>query len=251
MINKKPSLLLTGWQQFFIVLLRIGIGWHFLREGWVKYTHPTFTAKPYLTGSWGPLAPIFNTIAKLTWVDTPIVNWIFHLKNAQDPTQIPAWAKTAWMLKCADFSMPWLLMIAGAGMMLGLLTRTSIVIALCLLVMFYVATPPIDFAPVAPQVLPETSGFYQPPSDWAAFKFSIDHAQWAGKHQLNTEGNFYIVNKNLVEMLALLALLSLDTGLMAGLDVYLRRWLGAIKGLFRKKEKPARPVAPQAQTVQS
>jgi len=233
------------------VLLRIGIGWHFLREGWVKFTHPsTFTAAPYLVNSWGPLAPVFKKIATLTWAQTPVVNWFLD----KDPSKMPAWANIPWMLRCSDLSMPWLLMISGLGLILGLLTRTSIVIAMCLLVMFYAATPPFDFAPVAPT-------YYAPgqapadalltPTDFASFKSSVDHAQWASKHMINHEGNYLLVNKNLVEFLALAALLSLDTGLMGGLDVYLRPICAAICGLFRRKEKTPKPVAPEAQAVQS
>ncbi len=39
-----------------LVLLRIGIGWHFLHEGIWKAEQPSFSAKPYLQQSKGPLA---------------------------------------------------------------------------------------------------------------------------------------------------------------------------------------------------
>jgi thiosulfate dehydrogenase (quinone) large subunit len=232
-LKNKISLMLSGWQQFFIVLLRIGIGWHFLREGWVKFTHPTFTAAPYLLGSWGPLSPLFNKIATLTWANTPVVNWFIE----KDPSKAP-WINNTWMLHSADISMPWMLLIAGLGLMLGLFTRLSCVLAMVLLLMFYAATPPIDLAPQAPSYSQFSfSADTGAKTDWAAFKSNLDHAQWAMKHNIGNEGNYLIVNKNLVEFLALAALLSLDTGLMCGLDVYLRR-------IFARKDKEEPESAP-------
>lgn len=191
-MSKTQRYHLTGVQQFFLVLLRIGIGWHFLREGWVKLCHPTWTAIGYLNGSWGPLSPYFREIAG-----------------------------TEWMLNMSNFMMPWLLFLAGLGLMLGLFTRTSIVVAAGLLAMFYAAAPPIEAMPPYDKWMAAAGGFDSAFS-WGAYKISLDHALWAGQHMIGNEGNFVIVNKNLVELLALLALLMLDTGRMIGLDAIVR-----------------------------
>jgi len=51
---------------------------------------------------------------------------------------------------------------------------------------------------------------------------------------LNTEGNYMIVNKNLIEFLALAALLTINSGMICGLDVYVRQWFS--------KEPEAQPA---------
>ena len=119
-MSSTPRYYLTGWQSFFFVLLRIGIGWHFLREGWIKLCDPTWTAVGYLVNSWGPLSPYFRLIGE-----------------------------TPWMLNIANFTMPWMLFLSGLGMMLGLFTRSSILLAMVLLVMFYLAAPPIEAVDLA------------------------------------------------------------------------------------------------------
>src|SRR5262245_26609209 len=45
-----------------LVLLRIGIGWHFLHEGVWKAEQPNFSAKPYLQQSKGPLANWYRAL---------------------------------------------------------------------------------------------------------------------------------------------------------------------------------------------
>lgn len=188
-MSNAPRYNLTGVQQFFFVLLRIGIGWHFLREGIVKLANPTWSAVGYLTGSWGPFSPIYHYIAQ-----------------------------TPWMLDVSNFMMPWSLTFVGLGLMLGVFTRLSILGAIGLLAMFYTAAPAIEAMPYldtwGKAVLDYRGGFL----------FSVDHAQWAGQHMLNCEGNYMIVNKNLIEMLALFALLTVDSGMSCGFDVYIRKW---------------------------
>lgn len=192
-MSNAPRYHLTGIQQFFLVLLRIGIGWHFLREGIVKLSDPTWTAIGYLSNSWGPLAPIFKGVAE-----------------------------TPWMLSMSNFMMPWALTFVGLGLMLGLFTRTAILVGIGLLAMFYSAAPPIEAMP--PYAEWGVEGF-----QWMPYLISLEHAQWAGKHMINCEGNYMYVNKNLIEMLALLALLTLNTGMSCGLDVYVRSWFSKEK----------------------
>src|SRR2546423_15245979 len=55
-----------GWQsgtRFFLVLLRLSIGWHFLVEGIDKGKNPRWTSEAYLRESIGPLAPEFRALA--------------------------------------------------------------------------------------------------------------------------------------------------------------------------------------------
>ncbi len=197
-MSRTPRYYLTGWQSFFFVLLRIAIGWHFLREGWVKLCDPTWTAVGYLVNSWGPLSPYFRMIGE-----------------------------TPWMLNLANFTMPWMLFLSGLGLMLGLFTRSSTLLAMVLLAMFYSAAPPIEAMPPYER--------WGTNFQWVPFKISLDHAQWAGQHMLNTEGNYMIVNKNLIEFLALAALLTINSGMICGLDVYIRQW-------FAKEEPEEQPA---------
>lgn len=90
----------------------------------------------------------------------------------------------------------WGLTLAGIGLMLGLLTPLSALVGAALLCMFYLSMPPWPGLPVPP----------------------------------NAEGHYWIVNKNLVEMLACLALVTIPTGRWIGLDALLFGWLGRRRG---------------------
>jgi thiosulfate dehydrogenase (quinone) large subunit len=80
------------------------------------------------------------------------------------------------------------LVLIGLGLMLGLFTQASCVGALALLALFYVSYLP-------------TRGILEP----------------------GTEGNYLIVNKNLIELAAVAVLLVFRTGRIAGLDLLLAR----------------------------
>ena len=45
-----------------LVALRLGIGWHFFREGTDKIQDPSWTAAHFFTGSKGPLHPLFEML---------------------------------------------------------------------------------------------------------------------------------------------------------------------------------------------
>jgi uncharacterized membrane protein YphA (DoxX/SURF4 family) len=49
--------------RFFLVMLRLAIGWHFLFEGVYKWTTPTWSSDAYLRGATGPLASSFHELA--------------------------------------------------------------------------------------------------------------------------------------------------------------------------------------------
>ncbi len=56
----------TAWTIFFLVVLRVCIGWHFAYEGVWKLNQPDWRATGYLTQAIGPLRPVF-----LKFVDDP------------------------------------------------------------------------------------------------------------------------------------------------------------------------------------
>lgn len=183
---EKQRYVFTEWQPFFFSLLRMAIGWHFLREGVIKLANPTWTAAGYLAGSWGPFASIFNEIG------TAMIGFV-------------------------NVAIPLSLTIAGAGLLLGLFTRLSGLIAAGLLLTFYLATPPFDFGPAT--------------LDWAPFRSGVEHALWAGKHAINTEGNYLVVNKNLIELFAVLAIMTIPPSIMWGLDAVVSPTLSKMFGL--------------------
>ena len=182
-----PLLSNTQWissQPLWLTLLRAGIGWHFLWEGWIKLASPSWSAKGYLLGSWGPMA------LPLQWM-----------------------AERPWMLAAADFAIPWLLFIAGLSLMLGVFTRIGLVLAMGLLIVFIIPTPGLPYLTLnAPGAELE----------WSAISLDIEHAQWAGKHMTGVEGSYFLVTKNVVEFLALAVLLAFDPRKLYGLDGWLK-----------------------------
>lgn len=78
------------------------------------------------------------------------------------------------------------LLAAGLCLMLGLLTQLGCALAMALLAVFYVSAIPL------------------------------------GLPQPNAEGTYLLVNKNLIELLAVGAIMSFRTGRIAGLDVLMR-----------------------------
>jgi thiosulfate dehydrogenase [quinone] large subunit len=98
-----------------------------------------------------------------------------------------AFADASW-LPWLDLLMAWGLLLVGLGLMLGLLTQLACAGALVLLALFYLSWLP-------------TRGVYEP----------------------GTEGNYLLVNKNLVEAAAVAVVLAFRTGRIAGLDLLLAR----------------------------
>mgnify|MGYP006271365801 CR=1 FL=1 len=187
MFSTASTLQLSGLQQFAVAILRIAIGWHFLREGWVKLSLPTWTAEGYLYASKGPFRELM-------------------LYFANDPN---------WMAFINVF-IPWALFLSGLGLMLGLFTRISCLLGISLLAMFYIAMPPWDYT--------VTQAAMESTMDWATFSSNMGQAQWAGNQMYGNEGNYIIVNKNLVELLAVGALLTLQAGRYYGIDAVINQW---------------------------
>ena len=159
---------LSTVQQAALVLLRTLIGWHFAYEGYFKLLHPAwsragaplerFSSMGYLRGATGPLADLFHSMARPEWV--PYI----------------------------DGTVAVVLLAAGLMLILGLFTQLGCVLAIGLLVTFYVSAIPIDGLP-----------------------------------QARAEGTYLIVNKNLIEAVAVGVLLVFRTGRIAGLDALRRR----------------------------
>lgn len=166
------ALPLTGGQQATLILLRTLVGWHFLYEGYFKLLYPAwsragiplerFTSVGYLRSAGGPFGTLFRTLAD------------------------PAWAP--WL----DTGVAVALIVAGLLLLLGLFTQLGGIIALGLLVLFYLSAIPL-------------SGVPEP----------------------RAEGTYLIVNKNLIEAAAVGVLLAFRTGRIAGLDTLRRRVSGA------------------------
>ncbi len=149
---------LTGWQKTVLVVLRFGIGWHLFYQGFGKIVAVSWSSEGYLSASWGPF-----------------------LKIAEHPT----------LLSFADHATMWSLTILGVFLMVGLFTRFSAVMGAGLLLMIYMAIPPLDYT---------------------GFVFST------------SQGSELYVDKTLIEVLALIAVASFDTGRIIGLDILVRNW---------------------------
>jgi uncharacterized membrane protein YphA (DoxX/SURF4 family) len=107
-----------------------------------------------------------------------------HEQKYSAPMPEPSPAKSWRLLDISDFLVKWSLTVFGALLMLGLLSRAMSLATACLLFSFYIAMPPLPGWPESPRL----------------------------------EGHYLIVNKTLIEVIALLALTFLPTGRWAGLD---------------------------------
>jgi len=141
-----------------VAALRIVIGWHFLYEGLTKLFHPGWSAAGYLSASQWVFADFFHRMA-----DNPgVLHWI-NLLNV------------------------WGLILIGAGLMLGVLTRLAALAGVVLLLLYYAAHPPlIGLGTNVP-----------------------------------TEGSYLVIDKNVVEMFALLLLVIVPRSSFAGVGPYL------------------------------
>jgi uncharacterized membrane protein YphA (DoxX/SURF4 family) len=108
------------------------------------------------------------------------------------------WDRLNWI----DFATRWALVVIGVCLLAGLLTRTACVAGALFLLSLYVAMPPFPWLPPNPRA----------------------------------EGHYLYVNKNLIEMLALLALATTRSGRWLGLDSLFAVW--------RSRRRSSRPVVP-------
>lgn len=101
------------------------------------------------------------------------------------PMPEPTLPITSWrMLEWSDFSVKWGLVILGGALLLGCCSRLSSFALAFLILTFYLAMPPLPGWPESPRL----------------------------------EGHYLLVNKTLIEVIALLALAYIPTGRWAGLD---------------------------------
>ena len=123
-----------------------------------------------------------------------------YLKQARGPLgeAFRSLATRPDLLANADLITMWGLTIVGACLILGLFTRLASVAGLGFILMFYLAAPPL------------IGYFYAIPS----------------------EGSYLIVNKNLVELAALVVILLTGSGRFAGLD-------RIVHGLLRRRPRLA------------
>jgi len=152
-MKKYVSYLLTG--------LRIIIGWHFLYEGIDKLMTSGWTAKPYLLGS--------------RW----IFSGLFHSMAASDS-----------VMRIVDFLNVWGLILIGISLFIGLLVRWSSIAGSLLLIMYFVAYPPIP-------------------------GYTLGTV---------TEGSYLIVNKTLIELVILLVFTVLPADAFYGIDRLIKIW---------------------------
>ena len=100
-------------QTFWLVALRMLIGWHFLYEGIVKVINPKWTALGYLMDSQGWLASMFNSITT-----------------------------NQTILDCVNFMNEWGLILIGLGLITGCLTRIATIGGIILLCFYFLSHPP-------------------------------------------------------------------------------------------------------------
>jgi uncharacterized membrane protein YphA (DoxX/SURF4 family) len=128
-------------------------------------------------------------------------------KEQRDRKPLPAPASNR-VLAILDPLTAYGLTLGGACLILGLLTRINCLFLASFLFMTFLAVPPFPWLPVPP----------------------------------NTEGNYFFVNKNLIEMLALLTLATTMSGRWLGLDAAFQGSLSNPPG-GGSRPTPAPPVA--------
>lgn len=220
---------LTGVQKFFFAVLRMAIGWHFLREGFVKLSQTHWSSYGYLANSWGPFSPLFKGMAESSMGENVVYYFNYLPPVVKDEVRELSWLQSWFegtlfdggftIVQMNDVMIPWMLTIAGIGLMFGIFTRFTSIIAIGLLTIFYISTPPWG-EPVIPPPFVTDSAF-----TWAYYDLMLSHATWAGNQMVGAEGNYQIVNKNLIELLALIALLTTNSGHYCGFDGLIRQYI--------------------------
>ncbi len=125
-------------------------------------------------------------VARLREMGEPLTDVLTSeqkLKGAMpEPRGMPI---TSWrLLELSDFMVKWGLVIFGACLMLGLCARATSLAAALLILSFYLAMPPLPGWPESARL----------------------------------EGHYVLINKTLIEVIALFALTFIPTGRWAGLD---------------------------------
>jgi len=105
------------WKKFFITLLRVGIGWHFLYEGLSKLLTPEWTATGFLAASTSFMAGFYH--------------WM-----ASSPS----------MMHVVDFLNIYGLILIGLGLFFGVFTRLAASAGILLLALYYFVYPPFGMS---------------------------------------------------------------------------------------------------------
>ena len=100
-------------QLFALVAMRVLIGWHFLYEGIVKLANPDWSSAGYLLNARWILGDMFR-----------------------------AMAASEALVNAFDFLNIWGLILIGAALMLGVITRIAGITGAVLLSFYYLANPP-------------------------------------------------------------------------------------------------------------
>lgn len=100
-------------QVFWLVTLRMLIGWHFLYEGLTKVLNPQWTSYGYLIDSKGWFASTFTSMAT-----------------------------SPHMLATVNFLNEWGLVLIGLGLIAGCLARIASVAGIVLLLFYFLSHPP-------------------------------------------------------------------------------------------------------------
>jgi thiosulfate dehydrogenase [quinone] large subunit len=114
-----------------------------------------------------------------------------YLKGATGPAApwFHSMAGNTSLMNVVDMAIPIGLFLVGMSLMLGLLTQVGCLGAIGFLTMFYLSQPPLS-----------------------------------GMPQAGAEGAYLLVNKNLIELIAVTTIFAFRTGAIAGLDQLLRRY---------------------------
>lgn len=147
-------------QTFWLVALRLLIGWHFLYEGIVKILKSGWTAYPYLMDSQGFLSGTFHSIA-----ENPQFLAISNIINIYGLTLI------------------------GLGLILGCFSRITAIGGIVFLALYYLSHPPFIGA----------------------------------EYMMPTEGSYLWIDKNMIEIGALMVIIYFPTSHIIGLDRYISK----------------------------
>ncbi len=101
-------------QLWFLVAMRVAIGWHLIYEGIVKIFQPSWSSYAYLMDAKGPLGGFFQNMAA-----------------------------NPGLLRVIDLMNVWGLTLIGFSMIVGLFSRYAKLAAMILLLFYYVAHPPL------------------------------------------------------------------------------------------------------------
>jgi len=114
-----------------------------------------------------------------------------YLKGATGPLAplFHSMAGNASLMNVVDMAIPLGLFLVGISLMLGLFTQAGCLGAIFFLATFYLSQPPLS-----------------------------------GMPQAGAEGTYLFVNKNLIELVAVLGIFAFRTGAIAGLDQLLMRY---------------------------